>query len=746
MSNKVDLPYEAAMIFWRTITGLFFREVRPRGAFNIPREGPVILVAGPHHNQFLDLLLALQVYRETGRKVRFIVAASSMKRKFIGFFGRILDSIPVKRAADEATPGTGYVTLSDDDPCLVLGHDTRFLSEFAPKMQIMLPKSLGSASAVVLEVLSDTELRLKKEFGGDGKATSRIRVALKAARAEGKPGLSYRKIPFLDQQEMYHDVYECMKTRGGSHDRPDLLPLKAGVALMALGAMANHPEVKVKIVPVGLSYFHAHRFRSRAVVEFGTAMDVPNVLVEMFKEGGARKRDAVQQLLNEIHNALKTVTVRAPDYDTLMLIQAARRLYKAPGQQLTLGQVVELNKRFLDAYSQFKDEPRVAALREDVVKYNRLLRDLGLRDHQVPRAQKRTWKTLGLLSYRLLLLSVWGVLALPGVVLNAPIFVLASLISRRKAREALAASSVKIAGRDVLATWKILISLGLTPLLYGFYAILATVLVAKAGAPLKWRLWTPFLVIGALPMIAYAALKFGEAGIDVIKSLRPLIIALVPGQQRHLDRAKAMRERLSREVVDVVNEFGPKLYRKFEEWHVASPLASPPPYAGPLGRGKGKARGEAQGVLLSHPMTWLDEKVFGWRNGNSEYASRAITPNESEEEPDYDNLLASAEDRPLDSRESSYADVQRLRITTSASMSDLPSSIVASGDVEITSPIPNNLHMRRGHRIRRHSLSEDVPVIRIARLGRRESFEEGTAEINKEIFLKETKTQHDHQE
>lgn len=83
--------------------------------------------------------------------------------------------------------------------------------------------------------------------------------------------------------------------------------------------------------------------------------------------------------------------------------------------------------------------------------------------------------------------------------------------------EALAASSVKIAGRDVLATWKILISLGLTPLLYGFYAILATVLVAKAGAPLKWRLWTPFLVIGALPMIAYAALKFGEAGIDVIK-------------------------------------------------------------------------------------------------------------------------------------------------------------------------------------------------------------------------------------
>lgn len=31
----------------------------------------------------------------------------------------------------------------------------------------------------------------------------------------------------------------------------------------------------------------------------------------------------------------------------------------------------------------FKDEPRVQKLRKDVLKYNRLVRDLGLRDHQV---------------------------------------------------------------------------------------------------------------------------------------------------------------------------------------------------------------------------------------------------------------------------------------------------------------------------------------------------------------------------
>lgn len=40
---------------------------------------------------------------------------------------------------------------------------------------------------------------------------------------------------------------------GGSHDRTDFLPLKHGLAIMALGAMAANPECKVKIVPVGVS-------------------------------------------------------------------------------------------------------------------------------------------------------------------------------------------------------------------------------------------------------------------------------------------------------------------------------------------------------------------------------------------------------------------------------------------------------------------------------------------------------------
>ncbi len=104
----------------------------------------------------------------------------------------------------------------------------------------------------------------------------------------------------------------------------------------------------------------------------------------------------------------------------------------------------------------------------------------------------------------------------------------------------------------------------------------------KANAPLMWRVWTPFFVITALPVIAYAALKFGEAGMDVLKSvttlfcciifsdmflrsLRPLVISLFPGQQRYLDQLKDMRVRLAKELDEVISEYGPKAYDDFEE-------------------------------------------------------------------------------------------------------------------------------------------------------------------------------------
>ena len=49
------------------------------------------------------------------------------------------------------------------------------------------------------------------------------------------------------------------------------------------------------------------------------------------------------------------------------------------------------------------------------------------------------------------------------------------------------------------------------------------------------------------------------------RSLPPLIVALVPGQQRSLDKLKTMRVQLSNEVAGLINNFGPQLYEDFNE-------------------------------------------------------------------------------------------------------------------------------------------------------------------------------------
>ena len=82
-------------------------------------------------------------------------------------------------------------------------------------MQIMLPKSINSAVAEVSEVISDTELRIKREFGGEnGKGTLRFREKCQELAAEGIQGLEYKKMPFVDQKEMYTHVYSALKSNG----------------------------------------------------------------------------------------------------------------------------------------------------------------------------------------------------------------------------------------------------------------------------------------------------------------------------------------------------------------------------------------------------------------------------------------------------------------------------------------------------------------------------------------------------
>ncbi|KAG0141415.1 hypothetical protein CROQUDRAFT_292770 [Cronartium quercuum f. sp. fusiforme G11] len=566
-----NLAYDLSIVILKLIINLFFREIRPRGSHKIPKKGPLIFVAAPHHNQFLDPVILMSEVRaaENARRISFLIAEKSMKRPFIGLMAKIMQSIPVTRAADNAKDGTGTIYLKytdNDDLTIIYGHLTIFTKELKPKMQIMLPKQFGFATVEILEILNDFQIKVKKPFNNKASEIlkdegSKIENNQIDNQNSQKLGISFKVLPYIDQTKMYSRVYEKLKNggclgifpEGGSHDRTDLLPLKAGVSIMALGAMSANRNTIVQIVPVGLSYFHPHRFRSRAVVEFGSPISIPQELVRDFEKGNEEKKEAIGKLMELVYDGLKSVTIQAPDYETLQVIQAARRLYKPPDRHVSLGTVVELNKRFITGYLKYQNEPKVKALKLKVLEYNKSLGYLGLKDHQVDKVNKLWWKSLLLLFFRAGLVTGWGVLALPGVVLNAPMFICASIVSRKKAKEALAASTVKIAGRDVLATWKVLVSLGLAPPLYITYVAIAISLALKYDIPRKYVVWTPLAMLVALPSIGYSALKFGEVGMDVYKSLRPLLLSLLINQKQ-LDKIKRMREELQEELHSVIED------------------------------------------------------------------------------------------------------------------------------------------------------------------------------------------------
>jgi len=606
--------YDTTLWILSVLVDLFFREVHPRGAFKIPTRGPVIFVAAPHANQFVDsLILMRQVRLESGRRISFLVAEKSMRLKFIGNLARAMGSISVARAQDMTRTGTGKIKYQQAENALVItGIGTKFKSEVPAKGMILLPNS----SAEVDEIYSDTELRLRREFKG-------AHVADLLSKVEG---VAFKTAPKVDQSLVYDDVFGRLNDggtigifpEGGSHDRTELLPLKAGVAVMALGAVAANPECNVRIVPCGMNYFHAHKFRSRAVIEFGSPLEVPKELVDMYMHGD--KREAVRLLLENIYNALLSVTVSSKDYDTLMVIQAVRRLYRqGKNKKMPLPVVVELNRRLINGYNAFKDHPDVIHLREAVTKYNRDLRLLGLRDHQVAYARFTPLQVFATLVYRCVKLTVLFWAALPGAVLFAPVFIASKSISRRKAKQALKASTVKVQARDVLATWKLLVALGLAPVLYWFYALSATYWVYTHDAlPSGLPIWVvPAIMMVIFPMITFSALRIGEVGMDIFKSLRPLLLSLNPTSVNTLHKLRTTREDLSFEVTELISKLGPELYPDFDHTRVITD-----PYK------IGLRRRDSDGSETSSPGNGLSES-FGNLGSVALFAGRLSSAHRS---------------------------------------------------------------------------------------------------------------------
>lgn len=85
--------------------------------------------------------------------------------------------------------------------------------------------------------------------------------------------------------------------------------------------------------------------------------------------------------------------------------------------------------------------------------------------------------------------------------------------------EALAGSSVKITGKDVIATWKVIVVSVAAPALYGFYALLYLIFLIKhrPNLSLRHKVRRAICVWAIQPILSYLLMRLGDTGLDTYK-------------------------------------------------------------------------------------------------------------------------------------------------------------------------------------------------------------------------------------
>lgn len=204
--------------------------------------------------KFVDPLILMRViWTESRRRIAFLIAEKSMRRRFIGAAARAVGAVSVGRALDLTSQATGRIYLPDptNDTLLIRGVGTKFEKEAQVGGLVVLPTVSGTAAnAEVQEIIGNEELRIKKEFRGDvavkqltGKPLDgKENMNGNLTKKRGFGGVTFKVAPKVDQTKVYDAVFERLQAggcvgifpEGGSHDRTELLPLKGKIPRQGL--------------------------------------------------------------------------------------------------------------------------------------------------------------------------------------------------------------------------------------------------------------------------------------------------------------------------------------------------------------------------------------------------------------------------------------------------------------------------------------------------------------------------------
>jgi 1-acyl-sn-glycerol-3-phosphate acyltransferase len=310
---------------------------------------------------------------------------------------------------------------------------------------------------------------------------------------------------------------------GLSHDDSQLARLKTGAARLALGG-AHRANQPIAIVPCGLTFIHPKRFRSRVLVQYGPPIAVTS--------GGPPGADAVRALTGELEAALRRLTINAPDWDTVRALDTVRRLYQP--LEISIGDRIELARRFNTHYPAVAADPRVVALMRRVRSYQVQLDELDLTDRELARDLSSAEIAVRMLRH-LTLLGLWIPLMVPGAPLYVPAVAFARIAGPRLTPR-----------KDVIATTKLLVGM-----------LLILLSSAAAIAVLWWCAGLAVALVAAivLPLSGVATLRVLDRARLVRRAFGVLVRRL--RFRREVTALRRERAELATEVIRVVSEVKP---------------------------------------------------------------------------------------------------------------------------------------------------------------------------------------------
>ena len=408
----MSLLYSGIRLFVKGVTSNYFRKISVIGLENIPKSGPTIVCCN-HANQFMDAMLVLA---KCPRPLSFCMAASSYSFPIVGYLAKKINVIPVYRPDDSKILGLGFIKMISNNE--INGINTKFISQIEnnPNFNLGIGSLLidNKHRVIVEKVESEDKIIIKSEDN-----------IFELLNKEIEDKHLYYLIPKLDNSTLYKEAYlklhegnaVCIFPEGTSHDRTDFLKLKAGVALMSLGAMANHNTKNIKILSCGFTYFNRDKFRSDVIIEFGIPFNIPDEWGQLFKEN---KKEAIGIILKEVENRMKAVTFTAPSFKEYSLLSIVRDLYIPKDSNLDTEKYTEISKRFSKCYNLFKDRKELLNLKKKLFRYLNELENVGLEDNEVKEIYYSYKFYVKKTTISFLLFHVYLLCSLPIIIATSP--------------------------------------------------------------------------------------------------------------------------------------------------------------------------------------------------------------------------------------------------------------------------------------------------------------------------------------